>query len=400
MPLPPYIDATPRRPRTASATRRCSRASRARWPRPPPACISTTRCSRRCDARGVRARERHAARRRRHLPAGARRGPRASTGCTPSATTIPARRPCEAIERARARGGRVVAVGTTALRALESAAARGRRRCAGRGETDALHHARLSLPRRRRAAHQLPPAALDAADAGVARSPARDTMLAAYRHADRAALPLLQLRRRDAARRRASEAAMQFELLATDGRARRGAAAHSRTATVETPVVHAGRHLGTVKAMAPRRARGRSARRSSSATPTTCGCGPGSRSIAAHGGLHRFMGWDAADPHRLRRLPGVQPRRAAQDRRGRRGVRSPVDGDKLLLTPEESMRIQRVLGSDIAMIFDECTPYPATRRTQAARVDARCRCAGRARSQDAHDAGQPATRCSASSRAA
>ena len=59
------------------------------------------------------------------------------------------------------------------------------------------------------------------------------------------------------------------------------------------------------------------------------------------------------------------------------GVRfaSPINGDRLLLTPEESMRIQRVLDSDIAMMFDECTPYPATER--AAADSMRLSCAGR-----------------------
>ena len=56
---------------------------------------------------------------------------------------------------------------------------------------------------------------------------------------------------------------------------------------------------------------------------------------------------------------------------------SPVNGDKLFLTPEESMRIQRVLDADIVMIFDECTAYPAT-RDEAARVDAPVAALGRA----------------------
>ena len=60
-----------------------------------------------------------------------------------------------------------------------------------------------------------------------------------------------------------------------------------------------------------------------------------------------------------------------------RGVafQSPINGDKLFLSPEESMRIQRVLNSDIAMVFDECTPYPATHEEAAQSM--RMLCAGR-----------------------
>ena len=99
---------------------------------------------------------------------------------------------------------------------------------------------------------------------------------------------------------------------------------------------------GTVKAMSPERAARRSARRSCSATPSTSGCGPGLEVIGKHGGLHRFMGWKRPDPHRLGRLPGVQPGRAAQDQRGGRAASPrPSTATALLLTPEESMRIQQ-----------------------------------------------------------
>ncbi len=77
--------------------------------------------------------------------------------------------------------------------------------------------------------------------------------------------------------------------------------------------------------------------------------------------------------------------------------RSPVNGDQIFLGPEKSMQIQRVLGSDIVMVFDECTPYPASEQAirdfhgAVAALGARCR--------DAH-ARQSRRRCSASSRAA
>jgi len=68
---------------------------------------------------------------------------------------------------------------------------------------------------------------------------------------------------------------------------------------------------------------------------------PGLEVIEAHGGLHGFMGW-MVRYHRFRRLSSVQSRCIAQDHRGRCEFQSPVNGDKMFLTPEESMRIQRV----------------------------------------------------------
>jgi queuine tRNA-ribosyltransferase len=87
---------------------------------------------------------------------------------------------------------------------------------------------------------------------------------------------------------------------------------------------------------------------------------PGLEVIAAHGGLHRFMGWNAPI---LTDSGGFQVFSLGTLRKiSEEGVKfaSPVNGDRLLLTPEESMRIQRVLDADIAMVFDECTPYPAS----------------------------------------
>jgi len=87
---------------------------------------------------------------------------------------------------------------------------------------------------------------------------------------------------------------------------------------------------------------------------------PGLEVIAAHGGLHRFMGWDGPI---LTDSGGFQVFSLGELRKiSEEGVKfqSPVNGDACFLTPEESMRIQRVLNSDIVMAFDECTPYPAT----------------------------------------
>src|SRR5262249_32624959 len=84
--------------------------------------------------------------------------------------------------------------------------------------------------------------------------------------------------------------------------------------------------------------------------------------IGKHGGLHRFMGWEKPI---LTDSGGFQVFSLSETRKlTEEGVHfaSPVNGDKLFLTPEESMRIQQALNSDIAMAFDECTPYPATEK--------------------------------------
>ena len=156
---------TPTTPTTSAATRPCSRARPARSPRRPPRCTSTRRCWPRCEARGVGTRQRHAARRRRHLPAGAQPRTWPSTACTASGSRC-RQATVDGDRRARARGGRVVAVGTTTLRALESAAAR--RRAARRQRATPTSSSRpgFALPRRRPAGHQLPPAEQHAADAG------------------------------------------------------------------------------------------------------------------------------------------------------------------------------------------------------------------------------------------
>ncbi|MDR2111694.1 MAG: tRNA guanosine(34) transglycosylase Tgt [Candidatus Accumulibacter sp.] len=150
---------------------------------------------------------------------------------------------------------------------------------------------------------------------------------------------------------------MRFELLATDGAARRGrlALAHG---IVETPVFMPVGTYGTVKAMTPRDLFASGARICLGNT-FHLWLRPGLEVIAAHRGLHRFMGWDGPI---LTDSGGFQVFSLGALRRiDEEGVRfsSPLNGDKLFLTPEESMRIQNILNSDVAMIFDECTPYPA-----------------------------------------
>ena len=106
---------------------------------------------------------------------------------------------------------------------------------------------------------------------------------------------------------------------------------------------------------------------------------PGLEVIARHGGLHRFMGWGRPI---LTDSGGFQVFSLGPLRRiSEEGVHfaSPINGDRLFLTPEESMRIQQVLNSDIAMVFDECTPYPATEAQAAASMQLSMRWAERSR---------------------
>ena len=151
---------------------------------------------------------------------------------------------------------------------------------------------------------------------------------------------------------------MQFELLTTDGNARRGrlTLAHG---VVETPVFMPVGTYGTVKAMTPRDLNDIGAQICLGNT-FHLWLRPGLEVIAAHGGLHRFMGWDKpilTDSGGFQVFSLGALRKITEE-----GVRfsSPINGDKLFLTPEESMRIQHTLNSDIVMIFDECTPYPAS----------------------------------------
>ncbi|MBI2296426.1 MAG: tRNA guanosine(34) transglycosylase Tgt [Betaproteobacteria bacterium] len=150
---------------------------------------------------------------------------------------------------------------------------------------------------------------------------------------------------------------MQFEVLATDGAARRGRLTLPH-GTVDTPAFIPIGTYGAVKAMSPQELTGIGAQIVLGNT-FHLWLRPGVEVIAAHGGLHRFMGWDGPI---LTDSGGYQVYSLGPLRRiTEEGVkfRSPVNGDPCFLTPEESMRIQRVLAADIVMVFDECTPYPA-----------------------------------------
>ena len=151
---------------------------------------------------------------------------------------------------------------------------------------------------------------------------------------------------------------MQFSVTHTDGGARRGtlALAHG---TVETPAFMPVGTYGTVKAMSPAELREVGAHIVLGNT-FHLWLRPGLETIVAHGGLHRFMGWDGPI---LTDSGGFQVWSLGDLRKiSEAGVkfRSPINGDPCFLTPEESMWIQKILNSDIVMIFDECTPYPAS----------------------------------------
>jgi queuine tRNA-ribosyltransferase len=170
---------------------------------------------------------------------------------------------------------------------------------------------------------------------------------------------------------------MQFQLLATDGTARRGRMTFAR-GTVETPAFMPVGTYGSVKAMSPRELEGIGAEIILGNTFHLF-LRPGLDVVGDFGGLHRFIGWNKPI---LTDSGGFQVFSLAHKRKiTEEGVRfaSPVDGSTVFLSPEESMRIQRVLDSDIAMIFDECTPYPADEKTARASMELSLRWAERSR---------------------
>ncbi len=174
---------------------------------------------------------------------------------------------------------------------------------------------------------------------------------------------------------------MKFTLYKTSGKARRGqlTLTHGK---IQTPAFMPVGTYGTVKAMSPQELHDIGAHIVLGNT-FHLWLRPGLDVIEAHGGLHGFMGWDGpilTDSGGFQVFSLGALRKITEE-----GVKfqSPVNGDKLFLTPEESMRIQRVLNSDIAMIFDECTPYPASEREAADSMRMSLRWA--ARSKAAHE---------------
>ncbi len=179
---------------------------------------------------------------------------------------------------------------------------------------------------------------------------------------------------------------MKFELLGKDQLARRGRLTFTR-GIVETPAFMPCGTYGSVKGMLPR---------DIVETGASILLGntfhlmlrPGTGVIQQHGDLHDFMGWSKPI---LTDSGGFQVFSLGDLRKiSEEGVtfRSPVNGDKVFLDPESSMSVQLALGSDIVMIFDECTPYPATEKQASDSMELSLRWA--ARSRTAHDQIQPA----------
>ncbi|MGO4330702.1 tRNA guanosine(34) transglycosylase Tgt [Cupriavidus sp. 2TAF22] len=153
---------------------------------------------------------------------------------------------------------------------------------------------------------------------------------------------------------------LDFELLTTDGNARRGRVTLNH-GVVETPIFMPVGTYGSVKAMSPLEL-------NEIGSQIILGntfhlwLRPGLEVVESHGGLHRFMGWDKpilTDSGGFQVFSLGALRKITED-----GVTfaSPVNGDKLFLSPEISMQIQRTLNSDIVMQFDECTPYEIDNR--------------------------------------
>lgn len=171
--------------------------------------------------------------------------------------------------------------------------------------------------------------------------------------------------------------ALSFKLKTTSGQARRGeiTTAHG---VIQTPIFMPVGTYGTVKGMTPRDLNEINAQIILGNT-FHLWMRPGLDIMAKFGGLHQFMGWKGPI---LTDSGGFQVFSLGAMRKIKEeGVhfRSPVNGDKLFLTPEESMRIQTVLNSDIVMIFDECTPYPATHTEARVSMEMSMRWARRSR---------------------
>jgi queuine tRNA-ribosyltransferase len=168
-----------------------------------------------------------------------------------------------------------------------------------------------------------------------------------------------------------------FEVLARDGMARLGrlSTAHGR---IDTPAFMPVGTAATVKAMTPDAVAATGARIVLANTYHLM-LRPGAERIAALGGLHRFMNWPRAI---LTDSGGFQVMSLAMLRKiGEDGVefRSHLDGSRHLLTPERSIEIQHLLGADITMAFDECTPFPAERVAVEASMELSMRWAERSR---------------------
>ncbi len=176
------------------------------------------------------------------------------------------------------------------------------------------------------------------------------------------------------------ECFMSFELMATDGKARRGRLSFPR-GDVETPAFMPVGTYGTVKGMLPRDIEAIGAHMILGNTFHLM-LRPGTEVVKAHGDLHNFIQWQGpilTDSGGFQVFSLGDMRKITEE-----GVKfqSPVNGSPVTLNPEISMQVQRDLGADVVMIFDECTPYPAT--TQQAADSMRLSLRWAQRSKDAH----------------
>jgi queuine tRNA-ribosyltransferase len=169
-----------------------------------------------------------------------------------------------------------------------------------------------------------------------------------------------------------------FSVQATDGKARAGLLELNH-GVVQTPIFMPVGTYGAVKGVTPQVLVERIGAQIILGNTFHLWLRPGLDIIQKHQGLHRFVNW-----HRpmLTDSGGFQVWSLGDLRKiSEEGVafQSPVNGDKLFMAPEDSMRIQHVLNSDIAMAFDECTPYPATREQAATSMQLSMRWAKRSR---------------------
>ena len=178
-----------------------------------------------------------------------------------------------------------------------------------------------------------------------------------------------------------SECRMRFDVMASDGLARRGTLDFPR-GKVQTPAFMPVGTYGTVKGMLPRDIKEIGAEIILGNT-FHLSLRPGTEVVKAHGDLHNFTGWQGPI---LTDSGGFQVWSLGKLRKiSEAGVsfKSPVNGSDVYLDPETSMQIQRDLGADIVMIFDECTPYPATEAEARTSMELSLRWA--ARSKAAHE---------------
>lgn len=170
---------------------------------------------------------------------------------------------------------------------------------------------------------------------------------------------------------------MKFTLHNTDNKARRGTLEFKR-GNIETPAFMPVGTYGSVKGVSPQEVEDLGAHIILGNTFHLM-LRPGTEIVKKHGSLHNFMGWQKPI---LTDSGGFQVWSLAKLRKiTEEGVtfRSPVNGDKIELTPERSMEVQCDLGSDIVMIFDECTPYPATEKEARKSMELSQRWAARSR---------------------